>query len=176
MTTSALKPDMTVEERAGWYGYCHEASLAEMTFMVENMSAVCFEELRDARHAITKRGYLAEILRSDNLVYCRSHGNEPRILGGLFTESPGVGTVWAISTDKATIKDWIFITRGLNLLIESALKDSFHRVQAFSVEYKHKNHGWLTNKRLNMQQEAVLREHCKSGADLLMFSVLKGEL
>jgi len=175
MTVEALKPDMTVEERAGWFGYCHEASLAEIVFMVENMSESCWDEIRSTNCIKTKREYLVEMLRGNNAIYCRSHDNEPRILGGIVSESPGVGTIWAISTDKATIKDWIFTTRGLNLLITSAFSNGWHRVQAFSLAHRPKSHRWLTGKRINMKQEAVLSGYFKDGFDVLLFSVLKGE-
>ena len=176
MTVETLKPYITVEERAAWFGYYHEASLAEIVFMVENMSKICWDEILSTNFIKTKREYLVEMLRGDNAIYCRSHDNEPRILGGILSDRPGVGTIWAISTDKATIKDWIFTTRGLNLLITSAFSNGWHRIQALSAVYRPKSHRWLTGKRINMKQEAVLSGYFKDGFDVLLFSVLKGEI
>lgn len=176
-TLEEIAPLDEVEEkrkRAKYYGHIHEASLVEMVYVVENMSAICWDEISNTQFVDSKKDYVREMLRADNVVYCRDYENDPRILGGMWSDNPGVGTIWAISTDKATIRDWIFVTRWLKMMIDKAFEADFHRIQAYSVPYRPKSHNWMENKRLGMTREKALEGFCKNGYDLLMFRILKG--
>lgn len=169
-----LEAEEVLAKNRKYMGYIHEASLVEIVSVAVNMSAIDWDEISNTQFTKTKRDFVAKMLNGNSAIYCRCNGIDPVIVGGLYSENPGVGTIWAISTDKAKVRDWIFVTRWLNMMFNKAFDGGFHRIQAYSVPYREKSQRWMENKRLGMKSEGRLHSFCENGNDVLIYYILKG--
>tara|TARA_R100000687_G_scaffold75001_1_gene66235 strand:+ start:304 stop:783 length:480 start_codon:yes stop_codon:yes gene_type:complete len=132
-----------------------------------------FDEFIATQEAQTKDDIIKQILAQNGEQYVIYNRDAlPVIIGGIFYDNPGVGTLWLIATDDISYRDWWYVTKFITGLIDTMFEKKLcHRIQASSIGYRKHAQKWL--KRIGLEYEGNLKGFCNNGYDLLMFGKIR---
>jgi hypothetical protein len=145
----------------------------DCAFVCTNMREDDFLETSSLTFAKTRDAMIKATLDEGGEHYTvLNRKGEPVIVGGTYYDNPNVATIWLFATDKITKRDWWVATKFITGLIDRMFENGMaHRIQAFSIGWRHVAHKWF--KQLGLKQEACLKGFTEDGIDVLIFSKIK---
>ena len=145
----------------------------DCAFVCTNMREEDFLETSSLSFAKTRDAMVKETLDEVGEHYTvLNRKGEPVIVGGTYYDNPKVATIWLFATNKISKRDWWVATQFIIGLTDRMLDNGMaHRIQAFSIGWRHVSHKWF--EKIGLKQEACLKKFSEDGLDVLIFSKIK---
>ncbi len=141
----------------------------DCVYVVNNMRDEDFEEFELRQPSISKEEIVRDILaRNGEQFTVRNNRGNPIVVGGASYETPRVGTLWFIATNKIRNRDWVQLVNLTTILIEVMfINESCHRVQAYVRETRKNGHDWM--KRIGLEREGCLKGYFSNSENCIIY-------